>query len=118
MIGTEAVTERIKDFMPDPTWMSKVKAWKLIIRQTCPFKGGNGGLYCLWVGHSCSYQGCPRRIFEEGAVDKGLVDNYESAEVDRRMKNLDKSLNSMKNIVREASGILKELKEEKAKVSA
>ena len=110
--------ERIADIIPDPLWMSKVKAWKLIIRGTCGFKAGNGGLYCLWVGVPCSYQGCPRRIFEEGVIDPDKTSNYETKEVERRMVNLDKNLNSMKNIVREASEILKELKIEKAKVCA
>ena len=114
---TEPV-ERFADIIPDPIWMTKVKAWKTIIKGTCPFKAGAGGLYCLWVGQSCCYQRCPRRIFEEGQVDPKLTEQYLDNQVQNRMTSMDKTVENMKKTVQQCQHILKEIREEKEKIIA
>ena len=112
------MVERLADIIKDPVWMSKVKTWKSVVRETCPFKDGGRGLYCVWIGLNCSYNGCPRRIFEEGFIDPGRVEGYESEKIEKRIATMDKMLNSMNNIVKRANKTLLEIEEEKAKLTS
>jgi hypothetical protein len=55
-----------------PLWTRKFTNWKMM-QTTCPAAFGPVGVYCLWAGHNCGYETCPRRIFEEVTVDVNAI---------------------------------------------
>ena len=56
----------------DPLWLKKFKVWGSL-QKTCPAARGPTGIYCSWEGRNCSYNMCPRRIFEEVIIDPDKI---------------------------------------------
>ena len=55
-----------------PLWMKKFNLWASM-QKACSAARGPNGIYCSWEGKNCGYSGCPRRIFEEEAINPDNV---------------------------------------------
>lgn len=61
------------DWTERPLWHKKLRLWKSLVEKGCLAKKGQGGHFCGWRGVACSYNACPRRIFEEVAVTQEAI---------------------------------------------
>lgn len=70
-LGPEDV--KIQDWTARPLWHQKFRLWQTLVEKGCIAKRGQGGHFCGWRGVACSYNACPRRIFEEVAVVRDAI---------------------------------------------
>jgi hypothetical protein len=103
-----------EDWYGKPLWEKKFKSWQSLIWKGCPAKAGPGGRFCVWVGTTCHYNGCPRRIFEEVAV---LADNIPrptpTPDFVGEFNTLKKQVGKVQNQLKKATNRIKELEDEK-----
>lgn len=101
---------------PDkPLWERKLLLWAQFIEKTCPAKRGvgRGVKFCGWAGHTCYYNGCPRRIFEEDAVADGIPQPVPTPDFVTEFTNNTKKLNKLQNRFEKAMVRISELEKEK-----
>lgn len=82
--------------MSERIWIKKFKQWLSIVRKACPAAGGPGGVYCYWIGKSCSYNDCPRRNLEESylqPVESGVETELEQLRL--KVNTLTEQLNDL-----------------------
>jgi hypothetical protein len=80
-----------------PLWKNKLEAWKVLVRRGCP--GLIGPNFCMWQGHSCYYNGCPRRIFEEVMIIKSALPSPPAGNLRQQIKQLEKRMNKLQKRV-------------------